>query len=236
MVDFSLNPKPNITKLVIGEEKTPLLLIDDFANYPDDIIAFAGDGTSFKADSQNFYPGKRKLTPNQYSEQICHQYLVLFQNFFGFESATKASSVTSALAVANTQIKKLRPMQMIPHIDTPQSNQFAVVHYLCSAEHGGTSFYRHIQTGYEVITQERLYPYGIQVKKEAIANQLHKTPSYMSGSNSMFEQIYSVKASMNRAIVYPSNLLHSGNIQPQLGLSLNPKLGRLTIGSFILLD
>jgi len=235
LFDFSLNEQPLITKHVIGEEQTPILIIDDFVNKPEDIIEFAGDGSDFKADSQNFYPGKRKLMPNQYSEQLCQQYLILFQTFFGFDQAKTAKPVISALAISDTPVDKLRPMQMIPHIDTPQSNQFAVVHYLCSPEHGGTAFYRHQQTGYEAITQERLYKYGSQVKKEAIANQLHKTPCYMLGSNNMFEQLYSVKANMNRAVIYPSNLLHSGNINPLL-LSSSPKQGRLTIGSFILVE
>jgi len=235
MFDFSLNEQPNITKFVIGEEQTPLLIIDGFANNPEEIIEFAGDGAGFKADPQNFYPGKRKLIPNQYSEQICQQYLASLQTSFGIKQARSAKSVISALAIADTPIKKLRPMQMIPHIDTPKNNQFAVVHYLCSSEHGGTAFYRHKQTGFEAITQERLYEYGSQVKKEAMSNQLHKSPCYMSGSNTMFEQLYSVEACMNRAVIYPSNLLHSGNINPML-LSSLPQQGRLTIGSFILVE
>ena len=125
---------------------------------------------------------------------------------------------------------------MLPHIDTPQSNQFAVVHYLCNQDHGGTSFYRHKETSYQTITQDRLYNYANQVKKEAIANQIHKKPRYMNGSDKLFEQLYSVEARMNRAIIYPSNLLHSGNVNTALGLSSVPKKGRLTIGSFILLE
>ena len=235
MFDFSLNNQPKITKLFIGEEKTPLLIIDNFANAPEDMIEFSGDGSGFKADTQNFYPGKRKLIPSQYSEQICQQYLNIFQTFFGCEHAIAAKPVVSALAIADTLPEQLRPMQMIPHIDTPQSNQFAVVHYLCASEHGGTAFYRHKKTGFETITQNRLHEYGSQVRKEAIANQLHKSPCYMSGSNSMFEQLYSVEAKMNRAIIYPSNLLHSGNINPLL-LSASPKQGRLTVGSFVLVE
>ena len=69
-----------------------------------------------------------------------------------------------------------------------------------------------------------------------MANQIHKTPRYMSASTNMFEQLYSVEALMNRAIIYPSNLLHSGNVNAALGLSSVPKKGRLTIGSFILLE
>ncbi|MCW8834481.1 MAG: DUF6445 family protein [Colwellia sp.] len=235
MYDFSLNAQSAITEVFIGEEQTPLLIVDDFAKNPEDIIAYAGDGASFKAGPKNFYPGKRKPVPSQYSEQICQRYLREFRQYFGFKQARKAKSVGSALAIAGTPVEELRPIQMLPHIDTPQSNQLAVVHYLCSSEHGGTAFYRHKQTGYETITPERLNKYASQVKKEAIANQLHKTPSYMNGSNSMFEQLYSVEASMNRAIIYPSNLLHSGNINP-LFLSLSPKKGRLTIGSFIIVE
>ena len=182
------------------------------------------------------YPGKRKLVPAQYGDQICHNYLALFKSFFGVENATQAKTVTSALAIADTPVQKLRPMQMVPHLDTPHNNQFAVVHYLCSAEHGGTSFYRHRKTSYEVITQARLFNYGTQLKKEAIASKLHESPRYMNGSDHMFEQIHLVEAKFNRAIIYPSNLLHSGNINLDMGLPGDPKVGRLTVGSFILVE
>jgi len=236
MFDFSLNKQASLTKLAIGVEKTPLLVIDNFANSVTDLIEFAGDGSSFQADKNNFYPGKRKLMPKEYGEQICNQYLPLFHSFFACRQTSNAKTVIAALALADTQVNQLRPMQMLPHIDTPQNNQFAVVHYLCAEEHGGTSFYRHKKSGFEVITQARLYSYASQVKKEAIANQIHKKPCYMNGSDNMFEQLYSVQARVNRAIIYPSHLLHSGNINATLGLSSEPKKGRLTIGSFILLE
>ncbi len=236
MFDFSLNSQPILAKHLIGVEKVPLLIIDNFANSALDLVEFAGDGSSFQADKNNFYPGKRKLMPSEYGEQICRQYLPLLHSFFDCPQTSAAETVLSALALADTPVKQLRPMQMLPHIDTPQSNQFAVVHYLCNKEHGGTSFYQHKETGYQTITQDRLYYYAQQVKKEAMANQIHKTPRYMSGSDKLFEQLYSVEARMNRAIIYPSNLLHSGNVTEALGLSSVPQKGRLTIGSFILLE
>ena len=236
MLDFSLNDQPMLTKHIVGDEKIPLLIIDNFANSATDFLNFSGDGSAFLADKNNFYPGKRKLMPSEYGEQICRQYLPFFHSFFGCSQTSAAKTVISALAIADTPVEQLRPMQMLPHIDTPQSNQFAVVHYLCAKEHGGTTFYQHKETGYQTITQDRLYHYAKQVKKEAIANQIHKTPCYMNGSNKLFEQLYSIEARMNRAIIYPSNLLHSGNINVDLGLSSEPKKGRLTIGSFILLE
>ena len=234
--DFALNEHASITKHSFGRENTPLLIIDDFAKNHHELIAEAGDGSLFVADAKNFYPGKRKLTKASYAKQICSNYLPLFASTFGFEQAQSANSVISAFAISDQEPQKLRPMQMLPHFDTTQSNQLAVVHYLCGAEHGGTSFYRHRASNFEVITAERLVDYGRQLKKEAIANQLHLNPRYMNGSNNMFEQIYSVEAKMNRAIIYPSNALHSGNINPAMGLSLEPQKGRLTIGSFILVE
>ena len=231
-----LNDKASITKLSIGIENTPLLVIDDFAKNYHELIGDAGDGSLFVADRKNYYPGKRKLTKTSYAEEICSCYLSLLSSYFSHGQAKSAKTIISAFAISDQAPQQLRPMQMLPHFDTTNVNQLAIVHYLCDAQHGGTSFYRHRSSLFETITSERLVGYGRQLKKEAMANQIHLNPSYMQGSNNMFEQVYSVEAKMNRAIIYPSNTLHSGNINPELGLSPEPRKGRLTIGSFILVE
>lgn len=236
MSDFTLNDNANVTEITIGQEHTSLLVIDDFATNPDDLITYAGDGSLFEGSLQNFYPGKRLLTPQIYTEAICAKYLPLLKSTFGLDNELRAKPVMSALAISDMAPNQLKPMQMLPHFDTTLNNQMAIVHYLCGSEHGGTSFYRHRTSSFERITADRIMRYGAQLKKEAIKNQLHKNPCYINGSNTMFEQIYTVEAKMNRAVIYPSNLLHSGNINPRLGLSSDPKKGRLTIGSFILLS
>ena len=230
---FLINDKASITKHTIGRENIPLLIIDDFFENHHELIQNAGDGSLFVTDAKNFYPGKRKIAPTRYAEQICSSYLPLFSSYFSNGQVQNAKSITSALAISDQKPQHLRPMQMLPHFDTTNINQLAVVHYLCDTEHGGTSFYRHRSSLFEAITAERLVGYAKQLKKEAMANQIHLTPCYMKGSNNMFEQIFSVEAKMNRAIIYPSNALHSGNINPALGLSSEPRKGRLTIGSFI---
>jgi len=236
MYDFTLNDSARYIRLNIGKEQTPVLVIDDFANQPNDLIAFAGDGSGFKADERNFYPGKRLLAPEIYAEELCAKYLAILKSTFGLGSVCRAEAVMSALAVSDLAPERLKPMQMLPHFDSTLSNQIAVVHYLCEPGHGGTSFYQHRTSSFETITEPRLVPYSAQLKKEAIANQIHKKPCYINGSNSMFEQIYSVDAKMNRAVIYPSNLLHSGNINSRLGLSSTPVNGRLTVGSFIVVE
>ena len=232
MLDFALNKNPVITRLALGNEQTPLLIIDNFALSPESLVTFAKDGASFLPDRDNFYPGKRKAAPDEYREHLGSLFLSYVKKAFALE-AKIVETVVSALAISDLPPEQLRPIQMLPHFDSCASNQFAVVHYLCEREHGGTCFYRHRKTGFERISRSRLARYGAELKQEAIANRLHLNPAYMQGSNNMFEQIHLVEACMNRAIIYPSNLLHSGNINPAAGLSSAPEKGRLTLGSFI---
>ncbi|MFT4928025.1 MAG: hypothetical protein ACI8WB_004140 [Phenylobacterium sp.] len=234
MLDFSLNDNPKITRLSIGYEQTPLLIIDDFANSPQSLITLAGNGSSFTADDDNFYPGSRKPAPEQYCQQLSALFLHQGLNkAFSNAAINQAKTLAAALAISDLPVDQLRPIQMLPHFDTCDNAQFAVVHYLCDQQHGGTGFYRHRNTGFERITQPRLASYASQLKQQALASQLHKNPAYINGSNALFEQIHSVDARMNRAIIYPSNLLHSGNINPASGLGSDPQQGRLTLGSFV---
>ncbi len=55
---------------------------------------------------------------------------------------------------------------------------------------------------------------------------------YINGDTELFQRIGQVPVKFNRCIVYRSNLLHSGDINPTLGLSANPREGRLTLNSF----
>ena len=118
----------------------------------------------------------------------------------------------------------------MPHFDATSAGQIAVLHYLCDASHGGTAFYRHRSTGFETITPERLQPYIATLSAE-----LERTPppqAYVTGDTPLFEQIGAVEARFDRAVIYPSRLLHSGDIRPS-SLSLDPRRGRLTANSFL---
>jgi hypothetical protein len=138
--------------------------------------------------------------------------------------------------MSTTPATQIRPIQMLPHIDATTPQQLAMVHYLCGPEQGGTSFYRHRETGFERIRAERLTGYSATLKAEAQAAQLHLQPGYIDGDTSLFQRIYQVDAKANRAIIYPGNLLHSGDIRPENGLSAEPRQGRLTISSFLQLS
>jgi hypothetical protein len=230
---MKINLHNNFEVLFIGQEKTPLIILDDFVTEPKRLIELAANETPYHAQATDYYPGIRKPLPANYGELICSQLFDLLKSTYQLNKALAAKTLLSAFSISTTPPHLLRPIQMLPHFDTTESNQFALVHYLCDVEHGGTSFYQHKKTGYERITQACFLDYTMLLKQQAKAEKLHLNPAYIENDSSLFECIYSVKARKNRMIIYPGNLLHSGNIQPQQGLSSDPRKGRLTVSSFI---
>jgi len=232
--DLQLNAQMKSSLFIVGDERIPLLVIDNLFINPQQLINLAcGDSEqNYHQQSSDYYPGIRKITPINYHRQIS-QLFPLFKTTFGLINATKADIIMSAFSLTTTPVAQLRPIQMLPHIDTPADNQLAMVHYLCDKEHGGTSLYRHKSSGFERISTARHAAYRQQIKQQAIAENLHKKPKYIEGDTGLFKQIHSVEARMNRAVIYPSNVLHSGDIRPKMGLLTEPTQGRLTISSFI---
>ena len=69
-----------------------------------------------------------------------------------------------------------------------------------------------------------------------IVNEVKKAPDehqgYLSGSISLFEQVFKVDAKFNRLVIYQGNLLHSANIYSEQSCLADAKKGRLSIASF----
>ncbi len=234
---INLSNQLKISSQYIGVEATPVLIFDNLIAQPEQLRQLAiKQQDSFSHQASDYYPGVRKNAPQSYQQLLSEQLLPVLKQFPEFSQTKQLSVTLSAFSIATTKPEQLRPIQMLPHFDTPANNQYALVHYLCDAEHGGTSFYHHKSTSFERITNMRHNQYRLVIKQEAIAAKLHQTPGYIQGSTPLFEKLYQVDAKMNRAILYPSNLLHSGNIQTQNGLSSSAAQGRLTISSFITLD
>ncbi len=227
---IELNKQAKVECKVIGSEQTPLLIIDDLLNDSHWLQqqALAGD---YQADPANFYPGIRSQTPALYQHALS-VLLPLLQRVYA-PRAQQLRLLTSAFSLASTPAEQLKPIQMLPHFDTVEPLQLAMVHYLCDASHGGTAFYRHQSTGFERIDAARLPSYATLLKQQAMAARLHENPSYIRGDTELFQQIAKVEARVNRAIIYPGNLLHSGDIRQIGANAADPAHGRLTISSFL---
>jgi hypothetical protein len=215
----------------IGQEQNPLLIIDDFYAVPEQLVQQACSEPDFTAQASDFYPGLRKQITGAYPAQSLHTIVPLVREFFAIAPEQKAQLSLCAFSLTNTAPEKLRPIQSVPHIDTHDPLQFAMVHYLCAESFGGTSFYRHRSTNFESINQERLTGY-FKILKQEVINEQQTQFNYINGDTHLFERIYQVPLVFNRAIIYRSNQLHSGDINAQLGLSTDPVQGRLTANSF----
>ncbi len=216
----------------IGHEQNPLIIIDNFFIEPENLITLAESGAPFAGQATDYYPGLRKVVSGAYANQSLEAVAPIIRNAFGLPAENTARTSLCVFSLATTPTHKLRPIQCVPHIDTHDPNQFAMVHYLCSEHYGGTSFYRHKATGYETITDMRLEDYFRILKQEVMTGGLPKF-EYINSNTALFERIANVKVKFNRAVIYRSNVLHAGDISEALGLSTSPREGRLTANSFI---
>lgn len=213
---------------LVGEEQQPVLVVDNFLTQPELLIDYCCENPSFNA-ADAFYPGVRMLAPREYLIAISEYLRPIIAEVFGVEDGA-ISRLFSSYSMVTTPPEKLRPEQAVPHFDSDSMTELASVYYLCDSRFGGTSIYRHRETGFEFVNAERRAQY-----MEALLAALHKgqiSRQYMNGSNNLFEQIYSVPAQFNRFIMYRGTSLHSGNISKDFQFTNNPRTGRLTLNTF----
>lgn len=219
---------PSITLHRVGREAQPLVVIDDFAPDPDALRA-AAIGSSFGPALQH-YPGIRAPLPHSYfptqRDVLADALGELLERRGG------ATLVDASFSIVTTAPDALDIRQRIPHCDAFVADRIAFVHYLAPEDGDGTAFFRHRSTGFETIDEERAPIFFGQLEAEFRHGGLPPA-RYVAGDTALFERTMGVEARYNRAIVYPSFLLHSGAIAPDAVLSPDPAVGRLTVTAFL---
>jgi len=212
----------------VGDGGWPVVVIDDFHDAPMDLLDNAGEFSKFKSYENDFYPGvKRAVDNDQYAKNF-QRHADALANTFGKLEVLQESTY----AIANTAPADLLPIQRVPHYDTADTLQLALVHYLCASDHGGTGFYRHRSTNIERISPDSVRTYQQAIGREATTHGLPPA-QYINGDTDLFKRIGMVDAKFNRAVIYPASLLHSGlikrhEVRRQID-GLNPATLRLTI-------
>lgn len=194
----------------IGIGGWPIAIIDDFHEDPMTLIKMAGNISNFEEYKNDFYPGvKQVLSNNAYATKLDSYADVLLSSFgqIGYLQ-------NSAYAIANIELSELLAIQRIPHYDSINRLEYALVHYLCAPKWGGTAFYRHRSTKIERIEGQNERDFQQTLGREATTHGL-PVAGYINGDTDLFEQIGVVDARFNRAVIYPASLLHSGAIAPQ---------------------
>jgi len=229
--DYRANELRAVQTLRVGHEQNPVLVIDDFLSNADAIINFAASDAQFTTP-KNWYPGLRaQPLPQAYVIEVIRALHSVIGEVFDLPTSGKVDTNTY-FGLATVPPAELSTLQRLPHFDTPNPRQIAVLHYLCASTHGGTSFFRHRSTGYESISTTRQKLYFDRLNQE-LASQGPPPARYMSGDDDLYEEAARVDAKFNRIIVYRSLVLHSGSVNSGSDLSRDPRTGRLTANVFL---
>lgn len=222
---------PKIEVVRHGREQEPVIVIDDYARDPDQLIDEAA-ALPFRPIGEN-YPGLRAEAPAALAVSIRASLAELIGDTFGVrEPLTRMQCYFSLITTPATA---LAPIQRLPHFDGLGRARIAVLHHLGRAERGATAFYRHRSTGFETIDEGRLSAYNEAVNAEVRRFGL-PGPGYIAGDTPIFERIARYEARFNRLLVYRGATLHSAEVPADLPLSGDPRTGRFSINTFIWTD
>lgn len=228
-MEYKPHPGLAVQKLTIGREQAPLLVIDNVLENAEGLVEIAA-GKPF-GDVTNYYPGIRAKAPLGYQQFVLELLRPLSLECFGLLPGTLRFTACH-FSLVTTAPDKLSHLQRIPHTDSQLSTELASVHYLFKGDHGGTAFYRHRRTGYEIVEAQRKPGYLAWVEQEN-AGPDKPAARYINGDTALYEQISCQRGVFNRMLVYRRNSLHSGNLPDGFVPDPNPRTGRLSMNGFL---
>jgi len=221
------HPSPTISVEWIGAERQPVVMIDDLAPDPES-LRDAARTAPFERIGDN-YPGVRAPVTPAYFEQAGGTLGKVMREFFGIRE--RVQLLRALYSVSTLPAGELSLVQRVPHADTFDETQIAVVHHLGRDDLGGTAFFRHRATGFETLDVRRAGPYRAALAAD-FARLGEPPPGYIDADSPIFERIHLSEHRFNRAVVYRGKQLHCAALAG-LKLPADPLEGRLTVASFI---
>ena len=213
----------------IGAERAPLIRIDGATTDPQALVDFACNAVAFAPVAGNLYPGLRAPMPLDYVRAMATRLDPLVRRVYALGDA-RLVRAECFFSIVATPAAQLVPLQTVPHIDTSDPLHFATVHYLCPPHFGGTAFFRQLSTGYEAITPDREAAWD-RARDAALA--VHRPTTYPSAGTPDHVRVAAIPAAFDRLILYRSNSLHAGIIDPDVAHPADPRPGRLTATMFL---
>lgn len=211
----------------IGREKNRIAFVRDVLEDPDGVISLAS--TAEYAPADRAYPGVRSLAEDNVAGLVKSAIAAAVGKLFPAKVSELSGGVHYSIVTQRPFDNSGIPRR--PHVDDTTGALVAAVLYLSRGPHGGTGFFRHRGTGFEVITKECLSFYKTVVKTEQTKVALSKECS--SGSDHPFyERIATAQPIFNSMVVYPGGILHSGDIDRIAPILPDAQTGRLTINAF----
>ncbi len=217
--------------IYLGQEKTPLILIDNFAQDLDALRQQAQQ-SDFMRENQTYYPGQRAVLPKDYIAASLNAVFQLIYQVYKIPEKLRLKPQMLFYALITQPENSLHPLQCMPHFDTSAPYYFALLHYLNEEPHGSTGFFRHKPTGFERVTDHRRQDY-FQSAQHFIDTHGAPPQRYQVQSDMHYELYYQIPYKANRLVIYPGNLLHSSLVDLETDIDASPATGRLTANMFI---
>lgn len=232
-VHITVNQSASPAVRLVGEARTAVIVIDDFAADTEPLIQCAvGAGTNYGPDDTSMYPGIRAKLPRSYVRSVLNALFRLFFQVYQVPADLGLKPVNAVFSLLATAEADLEPKQCAPHFDSTRPHYLAVLHYLNDGPFCDTGLFRHRETGLERITESDLERY-VRSREDHQERTGARDKAYIKGSNEQFELYDRIAYRANRLVVYPGNLLHSGLVDPAVDIDPDPATGRLTANIFV---
>ncbi|VVS96449.1 conserved hypothetical protein [Sphingomonas sp. EC-HK361] len=218
---------PRVTVRLVGAEREPVAIIENFARDPDGLRRFAAQQRYEPAGRH--YPGIKATLPDSYMPAQATLIGRIAREVFGAGPSLDVLEARFSIVTASPDTLSLS--QRLPHVDALEPGRLALIHYLVPDGTDGTAFYRQRSSGYETVDAARSETYFAALN-EAIAARGPPPMAYIAGDTPLFDQTACIPGAYNRALLYRSRMLHSGAIPPHAPLPADPQTGRLTITGF----
>jgi hypothetical protein len=208
-----------------------VVVVDDFTGRADAWREAALRLAPFPPASGPFYPGLRRQidVADTEANALVDSLMRAAAPFIGGAfDCDRLSVLQASFSMVTARAEALSPRQRAPHFDSVDRKYIAVLLYL--TEGTGTAFYRHRATGIEQVTQANLSRYVSLAEAE---NLRAPREGYIIETDEFYIQTGKVASEIDRVVIYQGAVLHSGLIYPDLALSADPGIGRLTVNIFV---
>jgi hypothetical protein len=227
-----INPKASLQVVRAGQEQTPIIIIDDYAEDTRQIVDYACGAIDYGPDNTSAYPGVRAKLPRSYVMAVLNSiYRLLFQ-VYSVPADFGMKPLNTVYSLISTPESELALAQRVPHYDSTGPYYLAVLHYLNPGPFCDTGLFRHRPTGFEKILDHRLDEF-VESSSRYLDEHGEPPKKYIDASNDHYELYEQIQYKTNRLVAYPGTLLHSGLVDPFRDINSDPRSGRLTANIFV---
>lgn len=200
---FTMNANLVVQCLLVGHEKEKVIIIDNVMSNPQFMVDIIVEEAAFDNHIKegNYYPGLRMPPPKGYFISLMRVIRPILKDVYNIELSAHMTKAESAISLLTVKPEELSDIQSLPHFDSINPAQFALLHYLCDEKHGGTAFYRHNITGFETITKNRFDEY-MNIYFDDLDKRGSPKQEYIRQSNERFTKIGDIDIKYNRLIIY----------------------------------